>query len=97
MTVVEIKLPPHYLMRFDILFLPRWHMYTSEVDLTLIDFFFSFPSFSFMDYMLAMKKNYISPLIFFSFDSIILLLITIILFTLIVSNWILFLISFLVV
>jgi polyferredoxin len=91
MTVVEIKLPPHYLMCLGILFLPRWRMYTSEVDLALNDIFFSFPSLSFMDYMLAMKKNYISLSIFFSFDSIILL------FTLIVSNWILFLISFLVV
>jgi hypothetical protein len=55
-TVVEIKLPPHHLMRLSILFLPGLCMYSSEVDLALIDIFFSFPSLSFMDYMLAMKK-----------------------------------------
>jgi hypothetical protein len=60
-------------------------------------FLLSFPFLSILDCMLVMHKI-ISALQFpFSFDTILLLLTAIVLFTLIVSNWILFSISSLVV
>jgi len=69
----------------------------SSLTLIFLSFFLSFHSLSSLDSMLAMQKIESTLRFLISFDSVILLLITIVLFTLIISNWILFLISSLVV
>jgi len=62
-----------------------------------IYFFLSFHSFSFLDCVLVMQKIISALQFIFSFDSVPLLLIVIVLITLNISNWILFLISSLVI
>ena len=97
-TVVEIKLSTHHLMRLGFLFLLSDAYIIVRSSLTLNDFFLSFFSFSFFLGLHAGNAKIISSLQFlFSFDSVLLLFIVIALFTLIVSNCVLFFISSLVV
>jgi hypothetical protein len=86
-TVVEIRLLSHHLMRCSVLSFVGGACTVVRYGLASIDFsFFSFPSLSSSDYVLAMQKIIPALLFFFSFDSVILLLIAFNLFTLIISN-----------
>jgi len=88
--VVVMALLPHYLICLSVLFLPGGRMYGGSAGLAKNNFFF--PSLSSWDCVLAMQK--IIPtlqFIFFRFSPFFYL--QFFLFTLIISNWILFFIS----
>jgi hypothetical protein len=93
-TVVIFNLQPHHLMCLSIHFLFEWRVYSSELWFDANWLFFLLLSFPYLFLWIACwpRKKLYQPFNFF-FDSVFLLLITIILFTLIIYDWILFLIS----
>jgi hypothetical protein len=95
--VVVIVSHPHRLICLGVIFLSEWRVYGGSALFDPKLLFYSLFSFSFLDCVLVMQKIILVLQFIFSFDLVSLLLFAIVLFTLIISNWILFSISSLVI
>jgi hypothetical protein len=103
--MVLIVLPPHYLIRLGVLFLSKWRVYDSLVGFgvnllfffSFLLFFFFFTSLSSSGCVLAMQKVILTLQFPFSFDSVTIILIAIVLITFIIYYFILFSVSSMVI